>query len=315
MASIPELRPEPDPDELRRARPGPAASRCSTAPTQARYPPGSTFKVVTAAAALDTRQGHARVDRRRVLAKEISGVPLSNSGGAGLRPDHAHRRADQLGQHRLRRGRRADRPRTLVEYMERFGFNEDPELDYPDDQMLASGVATATAARAATASTSAASRSARAAPRAQIQVDPAADGAGAGGDRQRRQADEAAPDRARSCARTARRRSAIEPDQQAQVMKPRDRRPARRDDEPAWSRRAPAPPPRSPGIDVAGKTGTAEVAQRDVQPGLVHRLRARGESADGGRRDRRAPADRRRAARWRRRSRSRCSQALLGGGG
>ena len=29
---------------------------------------------------------------------------------------------------------------TMVEYMERFGFFEDPELDYPDIQMRASGV-------------------------------------------------------------------------------------------------------------------------------------------------------------------------------
>jgi peptidoglycan glycosyltransferase len=29
---------------------------------------------------------------------------------------------------------------TLVDYMERFGFNQDPQLDYPDEQMSASGV-------------------------------------------------------------------------------------------------------------------------------------------------------------------------------
>ena len=29
---------------------------------------------------------------------------------------------------------------TLVEYMQRFGFYEDPQLDYPDAQMMPSGV-------------------------------------------------------------------------------------------------------------------------------------------------------------------------------
>jgi penicillin-binding protein A len=29
---------------------------------------------------------------------------------------------------------------TMFEYMDRFGFDEDPELDYPDDQMRPSGV-------------------------------------------------------------------------------------------------------------------------------------------------------------------------------
>jgi peptidoglycan glycosyltransferase len=29
---------------------------------------------------------------------------------------------------------------TMFEYMDRFGFFKDPELDYPDDQMIASGV-------------------------------------------------------------------------------------------------------------------------------------------------------------------------------
>ena len=31
---------------------------------------------------------------------------------------------------------------TLVEYMKRFGFFEKPQLDYPEDQMVASGVRT-----------------------------------------------------------------------------------------------------------------------------------------------------------------------------
>ena len=29
---------------------------------------------------------------------------------------------------------------TMAEYMEKFGFYEDPPMDYPDDQMVPSGV-------------------------------------------------------------------------------------------------------------------------------------------------------------------------------
>ena len=59
---------------------------------------------------------------------------------AGLRDDRHDDGADELGQHLLGAGGRAARaPETMVEYMERFGFYTDPELDYPDDQMAASG--------------------------------------------------------------------------------------------------------------------------------------------------------------------------------
>ena len=55
---------------------------------------------------------------------------------------------------------------TMVEYMERFGFYADPKLDYPDNQMRASGPYNADGRPGRPrASTSAASRSARAARR------------------------------------------------------------------------------------------------------------------------------------------------------
>ena len=52
---------------------------------------------------------------------------------------------------------------TMFEYMNRFGFNKDPELDYPDDQMAPSGVydGRPTCSTPTTRSTSAGSRSAR----------------------------------------------------------------------------------------------------------------------------------------------------------
>ena len=81
MVSLPGFDPNSIPKQFSQL------NRDSTSPlfnraTQARYPPGSTFKVVTAAAALDTGRYNPQslVDGRN--NKPISGVPLQNSGGA-----------------------------------------------------------------------------------------------------------------------------------------------------------------------------------------------------------------------------------------
>jgi peptidoglycan glycosyltransferase len=107
--------------------------------TQASYPPGSTFKVVTAAAALDSGEYTPDSVVDGSSPKTISGVPLSNSGGASYGPISLTTAltnsvntvwaqvAESLGKD------------TMAEYMERFGFYAKPPLDYPADQMLASG--------------------------------------------------------------------------------------------------------------------------------------------------------------------------------
>ena len=107
--------------------------------TQASYPPGSTFKVVTAAAALDTGQYTPDSVVDGSSPKVISGVPLANSGGASYGPISLTTAltnsvntvwaqvAEDLGKD------------TMAEYMKRFGFYAKPPLDYPADQMLASG--------------------------------------------------------------------------------------------------------------------------------------------------------------------------------
>lgn len=108
--------------------------------TQELYPPGSTFKVVTATAALDS----GKVDPESVIdgssPKTISGVPLENSGGQSFGPisftdaltNSVNTVFAQVGE-KIGRG-------TLVDYMKRFGFYADPQLDYPGRQMIASGV-------------------------------------------------------------------------------------------------------------------------------------------------------------------------------
>jgi peptidoglycan glycosyltransferase len=140
MVSVPGY----DPEALLRSDTRAALDKNPDAPllnraTQAGYPPGSTFKVVTAAAALDSgRFGPSSVLSGR-SPRVVSGVPLANDGDEqfgdiDLTTALTHsvntvfaQVAEQLG-----------KP-TMAEYMRRFGFDSDPSLDYPGDQMLPSG--------------------------------------------------------------------------------------------------------------------------------------------------------------------------------
>jgi penicillin-binding protein A len=144
MASIPGYDPNAvnDPGALKalnRDESAPLVNR----PTQSRYQPGSTMKVVTAAAALDSGEFTPESTLSGQTGIEIGGVPLENAGGEtfgeinmdfGLTHSvnvYFAQVGEKLGNE------------TMFEYMDRFGFDKDPELDYPDDQMIASGVADA----------------------------------------------------------------------------------------------------------------------------------------------------------------------------
>jgi len=108
--------------------------------TQAGYVPGSTMKVITAAAALDSGiyKPDSKVSGKSPIV--ISGTPLSNFadeqfGDITLTDALTNsvntvwaQVAEKLGHDRM------------SEYMTRFGFDSDPPMDYPDGQMLASGV-------------------------------------------------------------------------------------------------------------------------------------------------------------------------------
>jgi peptidoglycan glycosyltransferase len=107
--------------------------------TQFGYAPGSTFKVVTATAAIDSgafTPESTLSGRDDVL---ISGVPLQNDdnesfGSITLTQALVKSVNTVWAQVAERLGKR-----TIARYMDRFGFDRKPELDYPAEQMSVSG--------------------------------------------------------------------------------------------------------------------------------------------------------------------------------
>ncbi len=141
MASIPGYDPNgvQDPDvfsELSEDESAPLLNR----PTQSTYPPGSTMKVVTAAAALDSGEFEPDSVLNADSPIEISGVPLENAGGQPFGEiDMTTALTNSVNTYWAQVGEQLG-AETMVTYMERFGFFSDPELDYPDIQMRPSGV-------------------------------------------------------------------------------------------------------------------------------------------------------------------------------
>lgn len=107
--------------------------------TQYGYAPGSTFKVVTATAAIDTGAytPESLVSGRNGIL--VSGVPLHNDNDESYGPITltyalAHSVNTVYAQVAEHVGKA-----TLQRYMERFGFDRKPQLDYPASEMSASG--------------------------------------------------------------------------------------------------------------------------------------------------------------------------------
>ena len=141
MASSPGFDPNvvDQPGELERLNKDESAPLFNR-PTQAVYPPGSTMKVVTAAAALDSGEFEPDTVLNADSPKEISGAPLANSGDASFGDiDMTTALTNSVNTYWAQVGEQLGTD-TMVEYMERFGFYADPELGYPDDEMAASGV-------------------------------------------------------------------------------------------------------------------------------------------------------------------------------
>jgi peptidoglycan glycosyltransferase len=117
----------------------PAKAQTFNRATQGRYPPGSTFKTVTAAAALDTGKYTPNSQVNGANHQVISGAPLDNFGGEDFGTvDLTFALTQSINTVWAQVGVRVGKS-TMGEYMKRFGFYADPPMDYPDSQMLPSG--------------------------------------------------------------------------------------------------------------------------------------------------------------------------------
>ncbi len=140
LASNPPYDPNRVPYELSKLNTNEVETPLFDRATQGQYPPGSTFKVVTAAAGLEsgTITPDTPIDAPGSL--EVEGTPLENDFGEdffGATLDTALTNSvntwfGQLGQ-QLGND-------TLFEYMERFGFNSTPAIDLPAEEVSKSGV-------------------------------------------------------------------------------------------------------------------------------------------------------------------------------
>jgi peptidoglycan glycosyltransferase len=107
--------------------------------TQSGYPPGSTFKAVTASAAIDSGEYTPESVIDGSNGKEISGVPLQNFGGEDFGSvSLTTALTNSINTVFAEIGEKLGK-QTMREYMERFGFDKRPPIDLPTDQLLRSG--------------------------------------------------------------------------------------------------------------------------------------------------------------------------------
>ena len=103
------------------------------------YAPGSTFKVLTATAAIDTGQftSSSTLSGRNGIV--VSGVPLSNDQNESFGElTLSQALAKSVNTVWAQVAEQVGKP-TLARYMRRFGFDAKPQLDYPAEEMSASG--------------------------------------------------------------------------------------------------------------------------------------------------------------------------------
>jgi peptidoglycan glycosyltransferase len=140
MVSVPTYDPNLIPDDaafnqLNQADPPAILNRA----TQSLYPPGSSMKVVTATAALESGEFEPDSVLNADSPKVISGVPLENAGGQSFGDiDMEAALTNSVNTYWAQVGE-ALGTETMYRTMDRYGFNAKPDLDYPEFQLAPSG--------------------------------------------------------------------------------------------------------------------------------------------------------------------------------
>jgi peptidoglycan glycosyltransferase len=139
MVSVPGYDPNQVPNHFAQFNTDSSAPLFNRA-TQAGYPPGSTMKVVTATAALDSGEFTPSSTLSGRSPQVIDGVPLSNSGGEQFGTiDMTTALTNSVNTWWAQVGEKLGKD-TMFKYMDRYGFDQKPRLDYPNFQLATSGV-------------------------------------------------------------------------------------------------------------------------------------------------------------------------------
>ena len=140
MVSEPGYDPNLVPDQFKQLNRDRGDTPLVNRPTQSTYPPGSTMKVVTATAALDSGEFDTSTTLNANSGIDISGVPLANAGGESFGDiDMTEALTNSVNTYWAQVGEQLG-TETMVEYMERFGFYSDPPIDLPSRALTPSGV-------------------------------------------------------------------------------------------------------------------------------------------------------------------------------
>ena len=140
MASNPPYDPNRIPYDLTELNENELETPLLNRPAQGQYPPGSTFKVVTAAAGLESGTITPETAFAAPSPLEVEGTPLENDFNTSYPPiplDYALTNSVNTWFGQL--GQKVGQDQ-LFETMEKFGFNSRPPIDLPEDQVYESGV-------------------------------------------------------------------------------------------------------------------------------------------------------------------------------